>query len=782
MIVGEAPGERELAARTPFVGPSGFELDKLLAEAGMARSLAFVTNVCRVRPEKNDIGSFLDERKRCPDPAWAKFHDRWAHPFIHQGAQLLEEELARVQPVVVIALGNLALAALTGKWGVSKWRGSVLQVERPWGKFKVIPTYHPAAVLRQWELRPTVAHDMKRVAVELQRGREVVRPNYRFIIRPNFETASQTLSNLLTLLETAARPVKLAVDKETRAGHISCLGIAWSAEDAICLPFMCVERPEGYWPLEEETEIVWLLSKILRHPKAEIVGQNFLYDMQYAFKHWHFIPGLARDTMISQHSMFSTGQKGLDYLASLYCDSYEYWKDDGKLWDPSIPEDEHWEYNAKDCVLTYQVDDGQAKAIQAMTPSWPQLPEVVAFQQRLTSAVLRTMIRGVRFDEAKRTEFKISLMQTMQEHQNWINEVTGQDLNLRSALQMQDFFYQQLAMKPVLKRTAQGVYRPTTDDDALAKLAAREPILRPLIERMRLMRSLGVFVGTFLSVKVGPDGRLRCQYKIAGTDTYRFASSEDAFGFGTNLQNVPAGDENEGLPNIRDLMLADEGMTFFDIDLDSADLRVVTWESGCVGMKEYFKAGLKPYVEIAKEFFRDPTITKNHASYKRMKALCHGTNYLGTPEGLSARIGLPVAEVERIQKWYYGKFPEIKAWQDDIRKQVDTRRYIENVFGYRYYIFGRVEGNTYNQAVAWKPQSTVGCLINRAYVNIHENLPWAEVLLQVHDSLAGQYPTVLGDSAMAQIIEQAQVPLPYDEPLVIPVGIKTSTKSWGDCK
>lgn len=163
------------------------------------------------------------------------------------------------------------------------------------------------------------------------------------------------------------------------------------------------------------------------------------------------------------------------------------------------------------------------------------------------------------------------------------------------------------------------------------------------------------------------------------------------------------------------------------------------------------------------------------------KALCHGTNYLGTPDGIAPRIGLLVHECERIQKWYFGLAPEIKAWQEEIKKQVTKRRYVQNVFGYRNYFFDKIEGTIFNQAVAWIPQSSVACLINRGYVNISNNLPEVEVLLQVHDSLAGQFQSVYGNWALRRIVEEAQIALPYPEPLVIPVGVVSSTKSWGEC-
>jgi hypothetical protein len=158
------------------------------------------------------------------------------------------------------------------------------------------------------------------------------------------------------------------------------------------------------------------------------------------------------------------------------------------------------------------------------------------------------------------------------------------------------------------------------------------------------------------------------------------------------------------------------------------------------------------------------------------------TNYLGTADGIAPRIGLLVHETERIQKWYFGLAPEIKRWQEDIKKQVSGRRYVQNAFGYRIHFFDKIEGTIFNQAVAWIPQSTVGCLINRAYVNIHNNLPEAEVLLQVHDSLMGQVPIEGKEHWLKRIVEEAQIVIPYSDPLVIPVGIVSSEKSWGDCE
>jgi len=236
------------------------------------------------------------------------------------------------------------------------------------------------------------------------------------------------------------------------------------------------------------------------------------------------------------------------------------------------------------------------------------------------------------------------------------------------------------------------------------------------------------------------------------------------------------------LPNVRKLFIPDPGMTMFDIDLSSADLRIVVAESDENELRQMLDEGLDPYTEIAKEHFHDRTITKQDPRRQTFKSFAHGTHYLGTAKGLAERLGMDVHEAERTQAWYFSRFPKIKRWQDNLKDTLVKRCLVQNVFGYRQFFFDRIEGTVFNQAAAWIPQSTVACIINRGYVKIDEELPEVEILFQVHDSLAGQYPTHLGDWMKNEILKRAEIPLPYPTPMVIPVGIKTSTVSWGHCE
>lgn len=238
------------------------------------------------------------------------------------------------------------------------------------------------------------------------------------------------------------------------------------------------------------------------------------------------------------------------------------------------------------------------------------------------------------------------------------------------------------------------------------------------------------------------------------------------------------------LPNIRKLFVPDPGYTMWDVDLGSADLRIVAWESNCTLLKQWLKEGKDPYTEVCREYFKDNSIQKSDPRRASFKSLCHATHYLGVAKNIAnnPNIRLKVEEVERIQNWYFDLMPEIKVWQEKLKKDIrTTKRFGPNIFGFYSDVLTRIENDTYNKGVAWIPQSTVGILINKGLKVIDATMPQVQLLLQVHDSLVGQYPSSMPELRIP-IAKACEIALPYQDPLIIPVGVKTSEVSWGDCK
>lgn len=333
MVVGEAPGHNEERSLKPLDGPAALEFARMLREAGILWSECFFTNVVRSRPLGDDPKAFVAQTKKeiseAPKGKFIPFRDTLVTKEVIEGVAALQQEISLVKPNIIIALGNLPLMALNGRKGVMKHRGSMLYATPPFPKVKVIPTYHPTYILRDWAARGIAIADLKR-AGRYRNGEAYPVPEWAFTIRPSFNQVCDTLDDLLAVAEI--RDLWVDFDLETKLGHIDCAGISWTSVRGMCIPFMSATNREGYWGLEEENFIIWKLRTLLTHPNVKVRGQNLLYDCQYTWRHWLFIPNVVQDTMISQHVLWAGMKKSLDFQASLYCDYYVQWKPDKEAW------------------------------------------------------------------------------------------------------------------------------------------------------------------------------------------------------------------------------------------------------------------------------------------------------------------------------------------------------------------------------------------------------------------------------------------------------------------
>lgn len=189
------------------------------------------------------------------------------------------------------------------------------------------------------------------------------------------------------------------------------------------------------------------------------------------------------------------------------------------------------------------------------------------------------------------------------------------------------------------------------------------------------------------------------------------------------------------------------------------------------------REGADIHMENAKILF-GPNATKHQREFA--KVFCHAANYGASARTLAMHVGITVHQAEKMLLIWFGAHPGIQKWQKRTEDQLFKRRFIENRFGYRWHVFDRPDG-LLGEALAWVPQSTVAITINKIWLNIHRSGKFSKVLLQVHDSLAGQFPTHTKPQAIEELKQLSRIQIPYSDPLVIPVGIKTSERSWGEC-
>lgn len=311
LLCGEAWGEREEREGRPFVGPSGALLDAFLSSQGIARRDCYVTNVLNFRPPYNKLLSLCGPKAQGIPGMPVLQKNKYLSAAYKPELDRLYSEVRNVDPNLIVALGGTACWALLKNGSIKKLRGAPTMSITG---HKVLPTYHPAAVMREFKLRPIVFSDFKKIARECE-YREIRRPARDIWIRP-------TLEDIHAFEPFILESEFLSLDIETRDRQITCIGFGPSIDRVIVIPFHSnAQRSGNYWPtLKEELE-VWKIVRKWCGLGKKVIGQNIIYDCSYLWKIYG-IPVLHvwDDTMLLQHAAQPEMEKSLRVLGSLYTD------------------------------------------------------------------------------------------------------------------------------------------------------------------------------------------------------------------------------------------------------------------------------------------------------------------------------------------------------------------------------------------------------------------------------------------------------------------------------
>lgn len=329
LLCGEAWGSREERFQHALVGPSGAELARMLASVEIGPELGMkypseldmirywrdlreeqdidINNVFNRHPPNNNIEEFFLSLR---DGGLASLPPlrmgKYLRPEMLPEVERLWNVVAEAKPNLVVAMGNTACWAMLGQGGIGTIRGTV-KISPKLG-VKVLPTYHPAAVLRQWNLRTIVLSDLGKVKAEAE-APEINRVKRWVTVEPTLDEISEWIS----------RPASYyAVDIETNGAGISMIGFARSPADALVIPFYDDRKPNGnYWTPEEERVAWWATHTLLTRPVPKVF-QNGVFDL------FHILRAGLRpimcndDTMILHHSLYPEMLKGLGFLGSIY--------------------------------------------------------------------------------------------------------------------------------------------------------------------------------------------------------------------------------------------------------------------------------------------------------------------------------------------------------------------------------------------------------------------------------------------------------------------------------
>lgn len=457
-------------------------------------------------------------------------------------------------------------------------------------------------------------------------------------------------------------------------------------------------------------------------------------------------------------------------------------------------------YNGLDCCVTLEVHE-------ELTRTFNQLPAIYDFERALQAPYLEMMMRGFRVDTLARTEAAAGLRLRIDKLYTTLQRlafaVWDKGLNPGSYKQLQDFFYGSMHL-PEVWLSQKGVRKLSTNREALEKLEVyihARPVIACILAIRDLAKQLQVF-----DTDIDADGRFRTSYNIAGTETGRPSSSQNAFGTGGNAQNIA--------PGLRYVFVADPGYKLINVDLEQVEARDVGFFCGCLFNDWTFLDACEsgdlhtanarriwpnlPWTgenkqdrEIAERpFYRD-------FSYRYMaKRGSHLSNYYGTAFTAARHLKVPQPLMEEFQARYcrgrpadpkrglsaiQPAYPAIPLYWQWIATELQTSHQLVTPFGRRRHFFGRPnDDTTLREAIAYLPQSTTAERMNLGLWRVWKHMPHVKLLAQTYDSITFQVLEHQVDDTVAEVLERIRIPLtsPSGRTYIVP-GEAAVGWNWG---
>jgi DNA polymerase I-like protein with 3'-5' exonuclease and polymerase domains len=452
----------------------------------------------------------------------------------------------------------------------------------------------------------------------------------------------------------------------------------------------------------------------------------------------------------------------------------------------------YWVYNGFDCCITSEVFAANSEEVT------PEAATVYSFERAMQAPALDMMNRGVLVDLNWRNKRRTELEALLAKLQHIINlysqAISGENLNPGSTQQKATLLYDIMRLPEQTKKDKKsGKISRTTDREALEKLSLNfyaKPLIKALLSYADVSKKLGV-----LRYGIDSDNRFRAAYSVAATETGRWSSRGNAFGTGANWQNITE--------ELRRMFVADKGMKVAYIDLEQAESRAVglivwllfgesAYLDACMSgdlhtlvcqmcwtklpwPEEFNLDAVRKYGTLPKDLISAAKKVAKQKAYRELsyrdlsKRLGHGSNYGGQAFTMARHTKVEEAAVAAFQEAYFGAFPGIRKWHYNVAQQIQTKGTITTALGRRRIFFGRSsDSSTLREAIAFEPQSfATGDYLNlglyRVWKNLCRDYP-IQLIGQIHDAIAFQYPESLEDQIIPKVSETLKVNLTFSRP------------------
>lgn len=527
-------------------------------------------------------------------------------------------------------------------------------------------------------------------------------------------------------------------------------------------------------------QVLDLLKPVLNDRSILKIGQNLKYDMLVLGRYGLEMSPID-DTMVMSYVVDGTSHgHGMDELAELHLGYHTIkYKDvvgtgKAQLRFDQVEIHKACDYAAEDADITGRLYDILGPMLVQRS-----CESVYQTMDRPMIHVLAEMERegiGVNLERLK--ELSHHFASRIQALEQEIYQATGREFNIASPKQLGEVLFEHLSLPGGQKSSKTGAY--ATGADILEDLAVQGHHIPILILDWRHLAKLKSTYSDALQKQINPHtGRVHTSFGMTVTSTGRLSSNDP------NLQNIPI-KSKDGM-KIRQAFEAKPGWKFVSLDYSQVELRLLAHMADLPSLQESFQHGEDIHAKAASEVFGVPLDEVTPGLRSHAKVINFGIIYGISAQGLSRQLRIPRADAAKHIKTYLKRYPGIKTYMEERKREAQEQGYVKTLFGRHCYIQGINEKNFARRGFAERAainaplQGTVADIIKRAMIKsgpaLQDQGLKAKLLLQIHDELIFEVPDDEVEHTISIIkpIMENQVQLKV--PLIVDTGVG---QTWAD--
>ena len=527
-------------------------------------------------------------------------------------------------------------------------------------------------------------------------------------------------------------------------------------------------------------KVLAAFKPLLENPGKPKLGHHLKYDTHVLANYGIALAGQRFDSMLesyvlnsvaTHHDMDSAAEKYLGIKTIHYEDVAG--KGAKQITFNQVDVDRATEYSAEDADVTLQLHRALWPQIEA-TPTLKSVYETI--EQPLVPVLYRMERTGVLVDRELLKTQSSELAARMLELQARAHEEAGGAFNVDSPKQLQEILFVKMGI-PVVRKTPTG--QPSTAEDVLEELAATYPLPKLILEYRGVAKLKSTYTDK-LPEQINPvTGRIHTSYHQAVAATGRLSSMDP------NLQNIPIR-TLEGR-RIRQAFVAPAGYSLVAADYSQIELRIMAHLSGDASLLQAFADDRDVHQATAAEVFSTPVGSVSADQRRSAKAINFGLMYGMSAFGLARQLGISRGDAQKYMDLYFERYPGVKRYMEETRRQARETGFVETVFGRRLYL---PEIQSRNQALRQYAersainapmQGTAADIIKRAMIAVdawlqRSRVP-ARLIMQVHDELVLE----VADGVVQDIVAELRGHMARAATLAVPLKVDVGVgRNWDE--